>query len=88
MSEGEQASASLLHAPVGAYLARDAVWRDRRGGAGRDTVSYDWAAGHGAAEAIINLADMIEPYRADFDGLAQLRRLAAARSVRGAGTWG
>ena len=27
-------------------------------------------------EAIIYLADMIEPYRADFDGLAQLRRLA------------
>ena len=49
VSEGEQASASLLHAPVGAYLARTRFGVTDAAVLDAITVSYDWAAGHGAA---------------------------------------
>lgn len=76
LSEGEQASASLMHAPVGAYLARTRF--GVTDAAVLDAIRYHTTGRPGMAplEAIIYIADMIEPNRADFDGLAQLRRLA------------
>ena len=76
VSEGEQASAVAAACAGGAVSGADAVWRDDA--AVLDAIRYHTTGRPGMAplEAIIYLADMIEPYRADFDGLAQLRRLA------------
>ena len=76
ISADESETASLMHAPVGAYLAKarfgetdenviDAI---RFHTTGRPDMT--------ALEAIIYLADMIEPNREEFDGLDDLRQLA------------
>ena len=72
----ERASAALLHAPVGAYLARARFGETdervinaiRYHTTGRPNMS--------ALEAIVYLADMIEPNRDAFLGLEDLRVMA------------
>lgn len=72
----ECATTSLMHAPIGAHLAKarfgvsDAavISAIRYHTTGRPQM--------GALEAIIYLADMIEPHRADFVGLDRLRDMA------------
>lgn len=76
LGEGEDASAALLHAAVGAHLAR------ARFGVSDtqvlDAIRYHTTgrADMSALEAIIYIADMIEPYRPGYDGIDELRELA------------
>ncbi|MGN1070817.1 MAG: bis(5'-nucleosyl)-tetraphosphatase (symmetrical) YqeK [Candidatus Fimadaptatus sp.] len=76
LSGDERASAALMHAPVGAYLAR--VRFGEEDARVLDAIRYHTTGrpGMSALEAIIYLADMIEPNRADFEGLRDLRSLA------------
>ena len=76
LSGDERASAALMHAPVGAYLAR--VRFGESDARVLDAIRYHTTGrpGMSALEAIIYLADMIEPNRADFEGLRDLRALA------------
>ena len=76
LSGDERASAALMHAPVGAYLAR--VRFGEEDARVLDAIRYHTTGrpGMSALEAIIYLADMIEPSRADFEGLRDLRALA------------
>ena len=76
LSGDERASAALMHAPVGAYLAR--VRFGESDARVLDAIRYHPTGrpGMSALEAIIYLADMIEPSRADFEGLRDLRALA------------
>ena len=76
LSGDERASAALMPAPVGAYLAR--VRYGESDARVLDAIRYHTTGrpGMSAREAIIYLADMIEPNRADFEGLRDLRALA------------
>jgi predicted HD superfamily hydrolase involved in NAD metabolism len=69
-------SRALLHAPVGAYLAR----RDHGETDSQVLDAIRWHTtgrpGMSAQEAIIYLADMIEPGRGDLDDLPAIRALA------------
>lgn len=76
ISADESESASLMHAPVGAYLAKA-----RFGETDENVISAIRYHTTGKPdmtqlEAIIYLADMIEPNREEFDGLNDLRELA------------
>ena len=73
---GESASASLMHAPVGAYLAKERFGEQDE--EVLDAIRYHTTGrpNMSALEAIVYLADMIEPGRADFEGLSELRKLA------------
>lgn len=72
----ESASASLMHAPVGAYLAKARFGEQDE--EVLDAIRYHTTGrpGMSALEAIVYLADMIEPGRDDFEGLSELRKLA------------
>ena len=76
LSGDERASAALMHAPVGEYLAR--VRFGESDARVLDAIRYHTTGrpGMSALEAIIYLADMIEPNRADLEGLRDLRALA------------
>lgn len=74
--EVELRCTQVLHAPAGAYLARTVYGvTDERiiSAIRRHTVG---GPGMSALELIVYVADFIEPYRADFEGLSRARDMA------------
>ena len=76
LDEGETQTSALLHAPVGAYLARTRFMVSDEQVLSAIRYHTTGKPNMTQLEAIIYIADMIEPNRDSFPGLDKLRELA------------